>query len=64
MPKSKIKIGSQYGKLTVSSRKTINSGGIVWKCVCDCGNKTQTTSYNLTSGRDTVTQDNRQGKPI
>ncbi len=43
-------VGERFGKLLVlsdSKRRYKKSGGIVWKCLCDCGNITYVATNNL-----------------
>lgn len=43
--------GKKFNSLTVLERYGNDSqGSVTWKCKCDCGNETITTSRNLTSG--------------
>ena len=43
--------GKRFNYLTVIERYGHDSqGSVTWKCQCDCGNKTITTSRNLKSG--------------
>ena len=44
--------GKRFGRLTVISRAPNLKPGVTrWNCVCDCGNKTITTSVALYTGR-------------
>lgn len=45
--------GQTFNHLTVIelSEKTDNAGARMWKCRCDCGNITYTSSNKLTSGK-------------
>ncbi len=47
-------VGKKFGRLTViseiGSRNFENSKQVVWDCICDCGNKVQTTTNRLKSG--------------
>ena len=44
--------GEKFNRLTVleDSGKRTTHGGILWECVCDCGNKSIVNSSNLRSG--------------
>lgn len=47
--------GQNFGKWTVIE-KTNNrdsSGGILWKCVCECGNVKEVSSNSLRRGKST-----------
>lgn len=45
-------IGQRFGRLTVVERdKNLPSGKAQWKCYCDCGGETITTTYRLRSGK-------------
>lgn len=41
----------KFGRLLVISRAQNCGHNTTWNCICDCGNKTKTTSYNLIKGR-------------
>lgn len=45
-------IGRRFGKLTVENKtdKRDLSGGIIWKCKCDCGNITYASTSSLNKG--------------
>lgn len=44
-------VGKRFGKLIVLKEKGKNEHrAIVWECLCDCGNITETTTANLKSG--------------
>lgn len=43
--------GIRFGRLLVISRATDSGHNTRWNCICDCGNSTITTSYNLRKGR-------------
>lgn len=43
--------GMKFGRLLVISRAQNCGHNTTWNCICDCGNKTKTTSYNLIKGR-------------
>lgn len=45
-------IGQKFGKLTVlqETSKRDNSGNIIWKCRCDCGNQIEVRTNSLTTG--------------
>lgn len=46
--------GKRFGQLTVIERcGTNNSGNVLWKCRCDCGNEKIVAGGKLTSGRAT-----------
>lgn len=45
--------GQRFGRLTVINRTQNKGNKVVWKCKCDCGNETETTSYHLKSGQTT-----------
>ncbi len=50
-PGAKDLTGRRFGKLeAVSPTEKRASGGIVWRCRCDCGNETETSSHQLVSG--------------
>lgn len=51
MPKKRNLLGQQFHYLTVieETDKRKNSC-VVWKCLCKCGNMTEVTSVQLTSG--------------
>lgn len=44
-------VGKKFGRLLVIEKtdKRDITGGVVWKCKCDCGNITFTTSHSLTT---------------
>ena len=43
-------IGERYGRLVcVSPIKSVKSG-MIWECICDCGNKTEVLRGNLLKG--------------
>lgn len=43
--------GVRSGKLVaISPTKKTTSGGVWWKCRCDCGNYKEVTTYNIKSG--------------
>lgn len=44
-------MGQKFGRLTVIEPTEKRKGGIVWKCVCDCGNKREVSAGILRSGR-------------
>ena len=51
MGKKKDLVGKRFGKLLVlheTSRRMHSY--VVWKCLCDCGNYTETSSFYLTMG--------------
>lgn len=49
---SKDLVGKRFGKLLVVEKEIIRKGdSVVWKCLCDCGNKTFVISFNLNKGR-------------
>lgn len=50
MSKPKDLTGMKFGRLTAISPERTSSGAYGWKCVCDCGNITITTSTKLKSG--------------
>ena len=45
--------GQTFGRLTVEKRHSNRSvsGGVLWECLCECGNKTITRSDTLREGR-------------
>lgn len=43
--------GQKFGRLTVLSQVKSNSSGRRWLCQCECGNKTEVLTSNLTSGQ-------------
>lgn len=47
-------IGERFGRLKVLSREPNNiRNGVVWLCLCDCGNFTEITTGCLNSGNST-----------
>lgn len=46
--------GKRFGKLLVQedSGKRDNRGGVIWKCLCDCGNITFVSTSNLTREKE------------
>jgi len=48
-------VGKRFGLLVVLEKtaKRTNSGSIIWKCVCDCGNIHEVGSWNLQNGHST-----------
>lgn len=43
--------GIRYGKLTaIEPVEERRGGGVVWRCVCDCGNEVTVRGNNLTTG--------------
>lgn len=46
--------GKRFGKLLVQedSEKRDNRGGVIWKCLCDCGNITFVSTSNLTREKE------------
>lgn len=49
-PKFKDLTGKRYGKLIVLNKIGIKNKQIIWKCLCDCGNKTEAKSADLNFG--------------
>lgn len=46
--------GQKFGRLTViEDTGKRQSGAVVWRCKCDCGNETEVTTGNLQSGHTT-----------
>lgn len=45
-----IEPNQRYGKLTVIEKIKDEGSKTTWKCLCDCGNTTETLCYNLISG--------------
>ncbi len=45
-------IGSTFGKLTVVEKTGAAESGIVWGCVCECGNRIEVTTGRLTTGNN------------
>ena len=44
-------IGEEFGRLRVISRSdTRSKRGVVWKCLCECGNEIEVVSPDLTTG--------------
>jgi len=44
--------GNKYGRLLVLCRHTFsNSGEVMWKCLCDCGNIIDIRGYSLKNGK-------------
>lgn len=56
----------RFGKLVaVESLHITKSGSVLWKCVCDCGNETNLTVSNLSSGGfQSCGCMQNQGKPL
>lgn len=51
---SKNLIGKVFGRLTVKEKTNKRqSGAIVWKCLCQCGNEIEVATGNLTSNHTT-----------
>lgn len=50
MPAKSELTGKKFGKLLVQSEAGRQSGKVLWKCICDCGNETLSTSGNLNFG--------------
>lgn len=47
-----VSIGNRYGKLTVKERiSPIGEKPVKWRCTCDCGGSTITTTDKLKSGK-------------
>lgn len=42
--------GLRFGRLTVVGRQPAKNKRTYWTCVCDCGQKTETSTNHLTSG--------------
>lgn len=42
--------GQRFGRLEVVERAGSTTGGILWKCLCDCGESTHVRSGNLRQG--------------
>lgn len=53
MAKTKDLSGQRFGKLTVlaSTEKRMDSGSVVWKCRCDCGNIAEVSARRLVRGK-------------
>ena len=49
MPKKIDLIGQVFGRLTVLEDVGRGGGGVLWKCLCDCGNTVEVKSYSLQS---------------
>ena len=44
--------GQKFGKLTaLNPTEKRKRGVVIWDCVCDCGNKIEVTTTDLTCGR-------------
>ena len=55
--------GQRFGKLTVVRKTEQRKYGVrLWECVCDCGNASFVSSFNLKSGRTTSCGCSRRGK--
>lgn len=51
MPKAIDLTGQKFGRLTAQSKCDYRiNGGLVWKCICDCGNEYEVTAKSLRSG--------------
>ncbi len=50
MPSTIDLTGKKFGKLTVLSKSRNIGKNVSWTCVCDCGNKRDVISNNLTRG--------------
>lgn len=50
--RSPVKIGQNYGRLTVvqNAEKAGSGGASMYKCLCDCGREVVVYGYSLTSG--------------
>ena len=48
-------IGMKFGRLTPIEliEERTSSGGLIWRCLCDCGNKTNVPSTHLIGGETT-----------
>jgi len=51
MPKLIDLAGMKFGRLVALKIAERRKGAVLWECVCDCGNKTSVSSYNLRHGR-------------
>ena len=51
MPKLIDLTGVRFGRLTIIKRVGTRLGHPLWICICDCGNKSQTTTNCLRRGR-------------
>jgi hypothetical protein len=40
----------RFGRLTVLKVSEHKNAKRMWKCICDCGNTTETNTYSLTHG--------------
>lgn len=43
--------GKKFGRLSVISKIENKNKEVFWNCVCDCGNLTEVSTYNLRSGK-------------
>lgn len=43
--------GQKFHNLTALEPVGKNSGGMLWRCICDCGNEAVTTAHRLRKGR-------------
>lgn len=50
MPKFIDLTGQKYGRLTILNRAPNSRQGVMWNCLCDCGNQTQVSTRALRSG--------------
>lgn len=51
MPKALELKGQRFGRLLVLEQAgRTKKGGILWKCLCDCGNQTNVEGYRLKNG--------------
>ncbi|MDP9316321.1 MAG: hypothetical protein M3R24_36630 [Chloroflexota bacterium] len=45
--------GRRFGRLTALHPLGISNGSVVWRCLCDCGQRPQVPTNHLTSGHTT-----------
>lgn len=50
-------VGERYGRLTVVREMGKSTHGILWECVCDCGNKKNVLATNIKHGNTYLLKD-------
>lgn len=50
MPKALDLTGKRFGHLTAMFKSGSGGPGVIWHCVCDCGNEIDVPAYRLTTG--------------
>jgi hypothetical protein len=50
MPNKIDLTGQVFGRLTVLEDIGRSGGGVLWRCLCECGNRVEVKSYSLQSG--------------